>query len=122
MNPLAAAATCIHASCIPVVVGIWVGACTAGVPIDHVVPTAVAVIHVFVMLDWFGRCRRTGLPEFLLLLDIILLLSILLPKLLLPKVQMFLRIPSSASSSAASSVAHTATPLSMIVPLTLLLI
>ena len=71
-------------------VGLWVGACTAGVPIGHVVPTTVAVIHVPEILDWVGRCRRTGLPELLLLLAIILLLSILLPILLLPKVLIFL--------------------------------
>ena len=45
MNTLAAAATCIRASSIPVVVGLLVGACTAGVPIGHVVPTDVAVIQ-----------------------------------------------------------------------------
>ena len=103
-------------------VGLWVGACTDGVLIGHVVPTTVAVIHVLEMLDWLGRCWRTGLPELLLLLAIILLLSILLPKLLLPKVLIYLIAPSTASSSATSSVAHTATPLSMIVSLTLLLI
>ena len=117
VNPLAAATTCIRASCIPVVVGLWVRECNAGVPIGHVPE----------MLDWVGRCRRTGLPELLLLLDIIFLLSILLPKVLLPKVLLpkvliVLIAPSTASSSATSSVAHTATPLSMIVPLTLQLI
>ena len=61
-------------------VGILVGACTDGVPIGHVVTTAVAVIHVFEVFDWVGRCLRTGLPELLLLLAIILLLPILWPK------------------------------------------
>ena len=79
-------------------------------------------MHDLEMLDWVGRCLRTGLPELLLLLAIILLLSILMPQLLLPKVLIFLRTQSTALSSATSSVAYTATPLSMIVPLTLLLI
>ena len=122
VNPLAAATTCIRVSCISVVVGFRVVAYTASVPIGHVVPTTVAIIHVLEMLDWVGRCRRTGLPELLLLLAIIFLLSILLPKLLLPKVLIVLRAMYTASSSATSSVAHTATPLSMIVLLTLLLI
>ena len=121
LNPLAAAATCIRTSCIPVVVGLLVGACASGVPIGHVVPKALAVIHVFEVFDWVGRCWRTGLPEFLLLLAIILLLPIFRTKLLLPKV-IVLHDPSSASSSAPSSVARTATSPSIIGTLALLLI